>query len=273
MIERTIHVRATRPEILAVLSQLPAVASGQIMPAASQALQVRMGLAALMFIKEAFKVKADGGTDEAGDRWAPLSPKTIAYSRRHKKFFNVGGAENPSAKKKGYSHYIPRPNIRARGRPSWILTDRQRKRWWALYKAFLGAFHNKAHAAAAAWVVSKDEGATTIMATYGSLKVQILRDTGILFNSLGPGVTPGEAPPPVPPPTVPKQVFRIPRGEVILGTNRRWAGVHHKGSRNGHIPARPLWPDPTRWPTRWWGQILTQATHGLIDIAAYLLGR
>ncbi len=197
MAERVIHVRASRRQVMRVLSMLPRIASGQSSAAGGvgylrQSLLTRIGLTALSFIKIAFVQKARGGTDEAGERWKPLSAYTIAR-RRH-----------------------PRG-----GKP-------------------------------------------------GNQSVEILRDTGLLINSLTPGVPVTGTPPPVPPPKPPKQVFRLGRGNIILGTNRQWAWTHHKGIP-GRIPQRKLWPDPRQWPKSWWDEILVQAQLGVIDIVIFLL--
>ena len=93
-----------------------------------------------------------------------------------------------------------------------------------------------------------------------SNSVEILRDTGLLLNTLSPGVETG------------LNVFRVLPGEVIVGTNRKWAGIHHRGSRNGRIPQRRLWPEPSKWPSNWWLDILETARQGLIDITIQLMG-
>ncbi len=256
-----IHVRATRAQVLRELRRLPALVRGGPSGAggAVAALQVRLGLSILGDVKTAFVQKAAGGTDEAGDRWTPLSPKTIAYSRRH-----------PG---------LPPGKKRAERAPSYALTQAQRRRWWALYQSFGGTrskgrpYHargSRSMAAARAWKILKSEGATTLLDLYGSTRVQILRDKGLLLNSLSPGVQVGDQTPPVPPPKPPFQVFRLTAGVVILGTNRKWAITHHRGVP-GRIPQRRLWPQPSRWPQRWWTGALRQAIMGVNDVIRYLL--
>ncbi len=261
-INRTIYVRATEARVRQILSQLPAHATGQLGTSGGLAktLLVRLGLAALGQIKQAFVVKARGGTDAAGDRWKPLSPYTIAYKRRH---FIIGRSGQPTTKR------LPRSKARAPYRPSWILTKKQRDRWWALYKRFLATYKgDKAHAAASAWVTIKNEGARTIMGVYGNQPVEILRDTGLLLNSLSPGI-PADAARQFPP-KVNKQVFKLEKGAVIVGTNRKWCWTHHYGVP-GRIPQRRLWPEPARWPTSFWDNILEQGQKGVVEILRYLL--
>jgi hypothetical protein len=195
-VEQTVYVRASRADVRQALRQLPTLArsGGPI----ADAMMTRCGMALLGRIKTAFVAKARGGTDEAGDSWKPLSPKTIAYSRRH-----------PG---------VPKARAWAAHRPSYALTDKQRDRWWDVYRQRLAIYKgDKGHAAAVAWLILKGEGATTLLDKYGNTKVEILRDTGLLLNSLSPGVASSE------------RIFQVGRGEVIVGTNRKGAAAHHKG--------------------------------------------
>ncbi len=235
MADNTVYVRASSDGLRRVLESIPEQMQGGG-PLAS-AMLTRCGLAALGRIKTAFVAKARGGTDEAGDRWAPLKPSTIAYSRRGR-----SRAEKKQA-----------------NRPSQALNRRQQDRWWSLYRQGLAMFRgDKGRAAKRAWGISKAEGATTLLAKYGGRKVEILRDTGVLLNSLSPGVGSGN------------QVLRVGRGEVVVGTNVPYARFHHERTRR--IPQRRLWPEPSRWPSSWWRDILEQARAGVLDIAAQLIG-
>lgn len=245
MAENVIYVRGSRSQVRKAIVAAVAAASGDTAAAkeAADALQVRVGMTALGWIRDAFVVKARGGTDASGLKWPPLSPKTIAYSRRHPGVLNPGSA-------------------RAAFAPSWMLTDKQRERWWAIYRRGLGQFRgDKAKAAKLAWFVVKGEGAETLIGKYGQTQVDILRDTGLLLNSLSPGVTPGN---------VEHQVFRMGPGEVVIGTNRKHALAHHEGIP-GKLPQRRLWPEPSQWPQEWWDDIASQARQGYIDIFLSIL--
>ena len=250
MAENVIYVRGSRAEARRVI----VAALNQRGSESAKVMMVRMGLAALANIKRAFVVKARGGTDDCGLSWPPLKKSTIAYSRRH-----------PG---------VPKSSIRANFAPSWSLTKKQRERWWALYRSFLGkapmgaAYHAKGAqrgsgwAAARAWQVLKAEGARTLMMRFGDTQVEILRDTGLLLNSLSPGIDPESAS--SNPPLIENQVFRVGDGEVIIGTNRKWAGLHHTGG--SRTPQRRLWANPSQWPNSWWEPIVEQGRAGLIDI-------
>lgn len=232
----TTHTKATRYSLRQAIAKVPAAARAG--GATANAMMIRCGMALLGRIKQAFIVKARGGTDDCGESWKPLSPKTIAYSRRH-----------PG---------VPKPSVRAASRPSWMLTDQQNKRWWDLYRQGLAIFKgDRGSAARRAWAISRDEGAETLLDKYGKTQVDILRDTGLLLNSLSPGTTSGD------------QVLRIGNGEVTVGTNRKHAGVHHRG--NSRTPQRRLWAEPRKWASTWWADITDQARAGLVDIAMQLI--
>lgn len=251
MAENVIHVRTTRAKIRQAIAKAVAVATGaggDGREAADQ-MKVRLGLTLLANIRKAFVVKAAGGTDEAGLSWKPLSPKTIAYSRRH-----------PG---------VPKSKDRAPFRPSWMLTEKQHERWWSLYRTGLARFRgDKGRAAKLAWAVMKGEGAKTLIGTYGNTAVQILRDTGLLLNSLTPGLSP-EGDVPSSPPTVENQVFTLGSSDVIVGTNRKHAATHHEGK--GHVPQRRLWAEPSQWPQTWWNDISDAGKTGMVDILLHLL--
>lgn len=237
---QSVHVRASKAAVRRAIAQAPAAArsGGPV----ADAMMTRLGLALLGRIRTAFVVKARGGTDEAGERWQPLSPRTIAYSKTRQR----GRGGRTRAEK-----------ARAT-RPSQALTAKQQDRWWEVYRRQLAIYKgDKRHAAAVAWLVLKREGARTLVDKYGYRQVEILRDTGLLLNSLSPGVASGE------------QVFRVGRGEAIVGTNRKGAAAHHRGVP-GRLPQRRLWAPPSRWPDSWWADISDQAQQGILDIVIEL---
>ena len=224
-----------------VISQVPATARGG--GPIADAMMMRCGLAALGRIKQAFVVKSRGGTDEAGESWKPLSPRTITYSKTRQR----GRGGRTKAEKSRAT------------RPSQALNAKQQARWWAVYRRQLAIYKgDKGHAAAVAWLVLKGEGAQTLVGKYGGRQVEILRDTGLLLNSLSPGVASGE------------QVFRVAPGEVVVGTNRKGAVGHHNGIP-GRLPQRRLWPSVNRWPPTWWADIQNEVKQGLVDIVTQLI--
>lgn len=85
---------------------------------------------------------------------------------------------------------------------------------------------------------------------------EILRDTGVLLNSLSPGVA--------------GNVLDAKPGEIIVGSNVPYARFHHEGTDT--IPARRLWPEPRRWPAPWWRDIAGEVRDGVVRLAVRLLG-
>src|SRR5262245_27942883 len=73
-------------------------------------LHLRVGLVALSLIREAFVKKAQGGADEAGDRWQPLALATVARRR-------IGPADRRAA------------GLKASATRKGFLTAAQEKRW------------------------------------------------------------------------------------------------------------------------------------------------
>lgn len=194
----------------------------------SEALLRGGGQVALDHIKRAFLVKSAGGTDEAGDRWRPLLPKTVAYSRR------VRGGKGRA-----------KPELARDTRPSQGLTKPQQARWWDLYRQGLAMFRgDKSHAARRAWFILKGEGAITLLDKYGNEQVPVLRASGELFDSIVSGVE---------------------RGEIIVKATAKHAAAHHYGVP-GRTPQRRLWPEPSRWPSQWWQDIANSMRDSLVEI-------
>ncbi len=218
-----------------------------------------LGFAALSDIKDAYVTKADGGTDEMGVSWPDLSPKTKAYSRR------FGPREQATLKK---AAGLGRGHAFAPGGNRGLLTKAQLERWKQIFarnfnrlSLSLPVKEAKARAAQIAWAVIKREGAQTKLEVYGSRKVQILRDTGVMLNSLSPGVLSGT--PPAMAYSKPsgeggdKQVFDAQGARIIVGTNDPRAGAHNNGVP-GRLPKRQIFPDnaaqiPAVWWQRWLG--------------------
>ena len=137
MAQNVVNIRTTYAQLREALLRLPAEARNNT--AVAQALMTRVGLTALGRIKQAFVVKARGGTDEAGDRWPPLSPKTIAYSVTRSR-----GRGGRTKVEKG------RPSSQSQA-----LTAKQQARWWDLYRQGLAMFKgDKASAARRAWAIA-----------------------------------------------------------------------------------------------------------------------
>jgi hypothetical protein len=216
--------------------------------ALAQAVHTAIGVAALSDIKSDFVTKARGGVGEDGVKWPPLDPKTLAYHRR------FGKGEQAALKK---AAGLGRGNRFAPGQNKGLLTAAQLKRWRQIYASRLRKFaasmdigEAKAKAAAIAWKILKDEGAKTKLEVYGHREHEILRDTGVMLNSLSIGVLSpdGSYEPPA------DQIFRVIDSGVIVGTNVPYASVHQNGSDKRGIPARPFLPKdsvPVVWLNRW----------------------
>jgi hypothetical protein len=112
-------------------------------------------------------------------------------------------------------------------------------------------------------------GAKTKISVFGSRKVQILRDTGVLLNSLSPGeLLQGGAYSKPSGLGGDDQIFNTISNGVIVGTNVPYAGIHNNGNASKGIPARPFLPKeaPQVWKDRW-SKVAEQAINIAIVLA------
>lgn len=238
----------TREQLKQLLGQLPRIFAGHVADPLSIAkgLQLRLGVALLSKVQQAFVVKSRGGTGDDGIIWKPMKPASIAQRR-------TTAAER---KQLGIS------GKRVRG----LLTPAEDKRWWKIFaqrKAmFMGKFglseqEASGRAAQAAWTILKSQGAKTKLAVLGSRQVDMCRDTSRYFRSLSPGVDDR-------PSGADGQVFETPPGRVIVGTNVAYAEHQAK--------MRPLWPAGGKLPDAWWRHLMQVAVRGAMRAASLLVG-
>lgn len=232
MATTNLNSTVSRTELRKAIELIPKGIHGKGVTA--QSILDSCGKVLLSHIRTAFLTKSKGGTDLAGDRWAPLKATTIAYSRSQ--------SSRSRAEKKRNT------------RPSQILNSKQQNRWWELYRQGL-AIHkgDKASAAKRAWFILKREGADTLINKYGNRKVDILYNTGKLFNSIESSVD--------------------SQGNIIISSDHPLAKVHHNGSAKKGIPKRRLWPNVTKWPNSWWKDILKIIRDGIVQMTAQASNR
>jgi len=248
-----------RPEASRIIRALIASLTGHARTEAARSVFIVMGIATLTEIHQDFIVKARGGAGADGTVWPRLSPKTLAYGRRF-------GPGEQSALKKAAG--LGRGNQFAPGGKSGLLTASQLKQWRAFYAMLMTKYAAtmplsaaKAKAAAQAWVAMKKRGAKTKLEVYGNREHEVLRDTGVLANSLSVGILSGDA---YQKPMVDggeEQIFSLIENGVIVGTNVKYARSHHEGLRG--IPKRPIMPDEDRIPQVWLDRILDAGMRAL----------
>lgn len=222
-LKSTINVKVSQSRLKQALSQVPHNLESND---TGKAILVAMSNALLIKIKEAFIIKSRGGIDEAGDRWTPLNPKTIAYSRSPRSRVEKGRSSCPSQS----------------------LSKKQQERWWDLYRQGL-AIHkgDKARAAKRAWFILKSEGAKTLFDKYAHGKPDILKNSGKLLSSIGiKGIITNS--------------IEIHADPKICP----YAAAHHNGVP-GKLPQRRLWPPVKNWPQNWWDDILNSATKLVVE--------
>lgn len=203
-----------------------------------------VGIAALQDVIEAFQVKMAGGTDEGGVSWPPLSPAYLAYGRR------FGPGEKASS---AVSSGVMNPQQMARYNA--LLAEKI-----AHLSARVDVERARKLAADRAWETIRKEERISKIAAYGNRIVDILRDTGKLFNSLTPGYLSGTEYHPTSLDGADQQVFVALADGIVIGTNLPYAAAHNYGYPEGNIPKREFLPKdpPSVWLDRW-AEIAIQA--------------
>ena len=263
----TVHFRGTRADIRRIAGLVGQILAGKEpdQHGIARGFMLTLGFAALSDIKDAFITKSRGGTDEMGITWPKLSKEYLAYHRR------FGPGEKARLKR---AAGLGRAHRTAPGNKPGLLTRAQLKRWRGIYSSLLRRFilsederAAKAHAARIAWSIVKKEGAKTMLEVFGNRQVDILRDTGVLFNSLSPGQLTGSGD------SVSyikpsgdggsEQIMEVAPGLVIVGTNVAYASRHQKGGDG--VPARPFLPDDAHpVPQVWWDRWAAIANKALV---------
>lgn len=252
-----VYFRGSRADARRIVHSLGAILAGRMRDSLGIARGVflAIGFAALSDIKADFIRKARGGVGEDGEKWPPLSPEYLAYQRR------FGPGEKAELKAAAGVGKAQRFGV---GGNKGLLTKAQQKRWKTIFAQSLARLllsmppaQAKARAGQIAWATLKREGAKTLLDVYGHRTVEILRDTGILFNSLSPGEITGSGPTS----TYKKpsgdggqqQIFETISNGVVVGTNVPYAASHNYGDSKRGIPKRQFLPEqpPPAWLDRW----------------------
>lgn len=247
-----VYFRGTRAEAVAIVRQIKDALTGKVSDPTGLARGVfnAIGLKLLSEIKDDFIRKSEGGTGEDGVKWPPLSKKYLAYGKRFAKGEQVA-LKTGAGLGKGHRHGI--------GTNTGLLSASEKKLWNKIFGSRLQRLllslppaEAKARAAQIAWAELKRMGAKTKIDVFGSRKAPMLRDWGMLFNSISPGEITGTDYIPPSKPGGEHQIFSTIANGIIVGTNVPYASVHQHGSPSQGIPARPFLPKtiPAVWQQR-----------------------
>lgn len=220
--------------------------------------RLRVGYALLQNIARAFEVRSGPagprpgfGPPAAGYAWQKLAPSTIAARRIGKK------------EKKSLAQKTKQAQKTAQNRKKYV-----QKRSKELTGVYVRQGDEVAQATARALRDAESEsrvkfpGPTTKRQVLAQREVMILRDTGRLFSSLLPGQIVGGRI------QIPKdQILASIPGLVTIGSDVEYADRQHFGTN--HIPARPFWPEPDRFPQEWWDDVNDQATQALVEVLTH----
>ncbi len=242
----TVAFNGGKNEAVRIIRALLGSMTGQSRSETAKGVFLTMGMVLLSEIHLDFITKARGGTGVDGVKWPRLSRKTLAYVRRF-------GPGEKAALKGEYG--LGKGNRFAPGGKSGLLSASELKQWRKLYSQGVARFASqmpiseaKAKAAAIAWKIMKERGAKTKLQVFGDREHEVLRDTGVLANSLSVGTLSGNS---YQRPTAEggeSQVFELFENGFTVGTNVIYARSHHEGL-NG-LPRRPIMPTgdiPQQW--------------------------
>ena len=234
-----VYYRGSRADAKRVVQALVAslTGSGGEFAGLAEGVFLSVGFAALGDIKQDYIRKARGGTGEDGVKWEPLKPETVARRR-------VGPGDVKSD-----------PDIKRREQ----IRKREYRKLLPRYSLSLPENEARARAKQVAGMRATAETKKTKLATLGGRSVEILRDTGILLNSLSQGrLTSNGGKVSYSKPSQDggeEQILEAISNGVIVGSNVPYAATHQYGDQSRGIPARPFLPDgdsiPPAWEERW----------------------
>lgn len=242
-----IQLNASRADVRRIMARIPSMLAGRVPDPTGlvRDIQKRIALVVLSLIKEAFAVKARGGTDACGEKWAPLAESTIARRR-------LGRGDKKLLTVKARLAALP-PDEQKR-----IKRDiRDRKALLLAQGVDAAAAERIAREGAFSAGRARGGLIPTKRGILGARSVEILRDEGLLLASLSPGNA--------------ANILETLPGRIIVGTNDPKAWYHQFGT--SRMPARRIIPPPATWPADWWRQINQAAQSGVLKLALALLAR
>ena len=237
-----ITFRGTKSELMELATGLGEVLAGNAPDSLgiAKGLATVLGFAALSSIKDAFIIKSRGGTDEMGIKWPPLSPATIAARK-------VSREEEKSS-----------PDIKDRQ----AVARREEKKRMRTLPPGMNPKEARAIARRYGQIKATRETGRKKIEVLGFRQVNILRDTGKMFNSLQPGRLNGSSYSPPTDEGGENQIFEATPGLVTVGTRDVKFPTHNFGrpamkDKNGRtlpaIPRRQVFPDSNaEIPSQWW---------------------
>jgi len=264
----TVRFRGTHADVVRIALQLAAIISGRATDTqgVARSFLLTLGFGALSDIKDAYVTKAKGGVDEMGVKWPPLSPAAIANRR-------VGPGD-----KKTQSTQVATVQQAALVRERERIRKRETNKALKRLRMSLAEPEAQRRSKIIGGLKATSLTGKTKAQTLGGRDVEILRDTGVLLNSLGPGRLTGRAGSVAY--TKPQteggeeQIFDTAPGQIIVGTNVAYASTHQNGDEGRNIPARPFLPNSaTGVPQVWWDRWTAIANKALVASAELMFRR
>ena len=267
----TIYVRGRREDVREALLELPRILTSSSDPLA-KGFRNLIGFTLLAKAKDGFAIRSGPagpkpgfGPEADGYAWEKLSPVTIANRRRGRRRLEK--------------------RLREKYREAKRERGARRKLLKKLYRQYVQAYIESGFSIPDARDLAKQRARREAMFRYrdlartkreilGEREVMILRDTGVLFNSLSPGRISEDGTSYSPPsgPGGDRQLLLEAAGEVVIGTKVEYAGYHHSDQdRSGKLPQRRLWPKRIPWD--WWEDVKAVAKRAIPQIVIEIVNR
>lgn len=247
----------SKPELYQKVLELKSILTGDApdTQGVARGFLLAIGLAALSDIKEAFLIKAKGGTDAMGISWPPLQPSTISRRKVSKQDIK----DNPDIKERV------------------TIVRREYKKLLPGYLLALPQGKAQSAALRAAEIRATQLTGKTKVQVLGSRIVEILRDTGRLLNSISPGLYTVEGINVSYSPPAGEggedQILEYHGGRIIVGTNVEYAVYHDSKEPRKKLPRRQIFPDnEEQVPAQWWENWLDVGGQALETAAAIHFG-
>ncbi len=226
-------------------------------------LLIKVGLVLLGRIKEAYVVKSEGGTDEMGIKWPPLSPVTLALRR---KVTGKKSVEKLQSKFKTLKAERAQQVLEQSAKLMAVMSGGNRKdKQHAMYlleqKRKKGTISQTQYKQIRRVLDGKLTPQKIAETAFAGGFAQILRDTGELLNSFSPGLA--------------ESIVRTEPGVIIVGSKKKTATYHNsslprKLKKDGQpkLPRRQILPDDQHpVPAAWMAAMAKEFQRGIADPA------
>ena len=259
-----ITFRGTREELRARLALIAPVLAGRVPDTSNVAegLLLRVGMTLLGKMQDAYVKKSEGGTDDMGIQWQPLSPVTLALRRKE------AGARTVERLKAQFdqlpatrrtlitTHYERLKELYRANTPVGAAAKKHAVALLELMQPFISETRYRKLKSE---LTGRRNGSRDERLALAGAYALILRDTGRMLASLSPQIN------------SPDRVLRVGAGAVTVGSNVDYFKYHQsdqprrlKKDGTAKLPRRQILPDRAKpIPAAWWRDMKGAFARGL----------